>query len=296
MNKIKFISTMLIFGTLGIFVKNIKLSSIEIAFLRAIIGCTLLVCAGFIMKQKVSYNSVKKNIWLLLLSGAAIGFNWILLFQAYKYTTIANATLSYYFAPMFVMILSPVVLKERLTIIKIICIVSAISGLFLLLNINNEMSMTSNKQIIGVIYGLAAAIMYASVILMNKFIKGLSGFETTLIQLCVSTLVLFPSIIYNNGIQLSLLNVRAVILILIVGIIHTGVAYLIYFKVIKELEGQAIAILSYIDPITAVFLSAILLGESMSNLQIIGGILILSSTFLSEIRGKSSSSKITKSI
>jgi len=233
------------------------------------------------MGQTFSPTIIKKNIRILLLSGAAIGFNWILLFQAYKYTTIANATLSYYFAPMFVMILSPLILKERLTMVKIGCIIAAIVGLFMILN-GDSTAPLSNTHLLGIGYGLAAAALYASVILMNKFIKGLSGFETTLIQLFMAGLVLLPSLLYNQGIPLASLNGQVVLLILVVGVIHTGLAYLIYFSSMKEIKGQTIAILSYIDPVTAVFLSAVLLGEAMTYSQIIGGILILGSTFLSE--------------
>ncbi len=292
-DQLKFITAMLIFGTIGVFVKNINLPSLDIAFLRAVIGCVFLICAGFIMGQTFSPTIIKKNIRILLLSGAAIGFNWIFLFQAYKYTTIANATLSYYFAPMFVMILSPLILKERLTMVKIGCIIAAIVGLFMILN-GDSTAPLSNTHLVGIGYGLAAAALYASVILMNKFIKGLSGFETTLIQLFMAGLVLLPSLLYNQGIPLASLNGQVVLLILVVGIIHTGLAYLIYFSSMKEIKGQTIAILSYIDPVTAVFLSAVLLGEAMTYSQIIGGILILGSTFLSET-GEGLIQKITKS-
>lgn len=292
-DQLKFITAMLIFGTIGVFVKNINLPSLDIAFLRAVIGCVFLICAGFIMGQTFSPTIIKKNIRILLLSGAAIGFNWIFLFQAYKYTTIANATLSYYFAPMFVMMLSPLILKERLTMVKIGCIIAAIVGLFMILN-GDSTAPLSNAHLVGIGYGLAAAALYASVILMNKFIKGLSGFETTLIQLFMAGLVLLPSLLYNQGIPLASLNGQVVLLILVVGIIHTGLAYLIYFSSMKEIKGQTIAILSYIDPVTAVFLSAVLLGEAMTYSQIIGGILILGSTFLSET-GEGLIQKITKS-
>lgn len=293
-DQLKFITAMFVFGTIGVFVKNINLPSLDIAFLRAVIGCVFLICAGFMMGQTFSPMLIKKNIRILLLSGATIGFNWLFLFQAYKYTTIANATLSYYFAPMFVMMLSPLILKERLTMIKIGCISAALAGLFMILNGDNSATL-SNTHLVGIGYGLAAAALYASVILMNKFIKGLSGFETTLIQLFMAGLVLLPSLFYNQGIPLASLNGQVVLLILVVGIIHTGLAYLIYFTSMKEIKGQTIAILSYIDPVTAVFLSAVLLGEAMTYSQIIGGILILGSTFLSET-GEGLIQKITKSV
>ncbi|HEY2422319.1 MAG TPA: EamA family transporter, partial [Neobacillus sp.] len=280
--KVKFVSAMLIFGSIGVFVKNIPLSSSEIAFLRGIIGSIFLLAASFLVRQKISFKSIKENIVLLFLSGAAIGINWIFLFQAYKYTTISNATLSYYFAPIFVMVLSPFVLKEKLTVVKTGCILAAMMGLFLVVNTGSGGATTSYNHPVGLLYGLSAAALYASVILMNKFIKNLSGFETTLIQLTVSALVLFPYVFMKDHWNFSGVNSQSIIFILILGIIHTGIAYFLYFTSFKELKGQTIAVLSYIDPISAVAFAAIFLGEGMSLIQIIGGMLILGSTFLSE--------------
>ncbi|MCB2292364.1 DMT family transporter [Clostridium algoriphilum] len=281
-NKLNIISAMIIFGSLGVFIKNINLPSLEIAFLRAIIGSIFLLLAGLIMGQKISFKVIKKNILILILSGVALGFNWILLFQAYKYTTISNSTLSYYFAPVFVIMLAPIILKEKLTITKILCVIMAMCGLFLIVSIGSNNPSGSYNHIVGIMYGLAAAVLYASIILMNKFIKNLSGFETTLIQLSVSALVLLPSIVYRGNLNLSKIGSKAWIFILMIGILHTGIAYLMYFSSIKELKGQSIAILSYIDPISAVIIASIFLGETITFVKIIGGVLILGSTFLGE--------------
>lgn len=279
--KFKILIAMLIFGSIGVFVKKVNLSSSEIAFLRGIIGSLFLIFASIFVKQKPSFKSIKNNLLLLILSGAAIGCNWILLFQAYKYTTISNATLSYYFAPIFVMIAAPFVLKEQLTPVKLGCIIAAMMGLFLI-NLGDSSSSGSSHNVVGILYGLSAAVLYACVILMNKFIKDLSGFETTLVQLMISSLVLLPYIFMVDRMDFSGITSHSIIFILILGIVHTGIAYFLYFTSIKELKGQTIAVLSYIDPISAVIIAAIFLGESMSFIQIMGGALILGSTFLSE--------------
>lgn len=280
--KLKLISAMLIFGSIGVFVKNIHLSSSEIALLRGGIGSIFLICACLFVKQKINIKSLKENIILLILSGAAIGFNWIFLFESYRYTTISNATISYYFAPVFVMILAPIVLKEKITIVKVGSIITAMIGLLLVVNIGGGSESGTYQHGIGILYGLSAAALYASVILMNKFIKNLSGFETTLVQLLMASLVLLPYVFFKEGLGFSGLTAHSIVLILILGIIHTGIAYFLYFASIKELKGGTIAILSYIDPISAVIIAAIFLQESMSFMQIIGGILVLGSSFISE--------------
>lgn len=281
-----FIFVMLIFGSIGLFVKNIDLSSSEIALFRGAAGSLFLIGASFLVKQRFSFKTSKKNLVLLLLSGAALGFNWIFLFEAYRYTTIANATLSYYFAPVFVMILAPFLLKEKWTWMKGFGIVLAFLGFLLVVNPGGEAAVGAYNHPAGILYGLLAAAFYTSVILINKFIKDLSDFETTIMQLLTASIVLFPYVFTTQNLNYFSLDFRSISLLLVVGIIHTGVAYLLYFSVLKKLKGQTIAVLSYIDPISAVIMAAIILNESMGFVQMVGGILILGSTFISEINWK----------
>ncbi|WP_099364363.1 DMT family transporter [Fredinandcohnia onubensis] len=284
--KFIFIVVMLIFGSIGLFVKNIDLSSSEMALFRGTIGSLFLIGASFLVKQKFSLKMSKRNLILLLLSGAALGFNWIFLFESYRYTTISNATLSYYFAPVFVMILAPLLLKEKWTWMKGTSIVFAFVGLLLVVNPGAESTVGTYNHPVGLLNGLLAAAFYASMILINKFIKGLSDFETTIMQLSMASIVLFPYVLATQNLNYSGLGLQSISLLLMVGIIHTGVAYLLYFSAIKKLKGQTIAVLSYIDPISAVIMAAIILNESMNLIQIVGGILILGSTFISEINWK----------
>lgn len=281
--KVIYIFAMLIFGSIGLFVRNIDLSSTQIALVRGVIGCVFLLAASLIMKQKLSWKAIRKNLIPLILSGIGIGFNWILLFQAYKYTTIANATLSYYFAPVFILFLSPLILKERLTVIKVGCILAAVAGMFCI--VGNSGS-TGAGDIIGIGYGLLAAVLYAAVVITNKFFKGLSGLETTLVQLCAAALVLLPYTLLTEKVRIFGLDAKSTVMLLIVSIIHTGFAYLMYFTAIRHLSGQTIAVFSYIDPISAVILSSLLFQEPTTLLQILGGILILGATLISELTGR----------
>lgn len=280
--KVKVIIAMLIFSSLGVFVRKIDLSPSKIALARSLIGTNFLYAVSIFTGHKMSWEHIRKNIVLLLISGAAMGFNWIFLFQAYKYTTISNATLSYYFAPVFIMILSPMVLKEKLTARKLACIFGAMIGLILIVDIGSGQISGGDSSFIGVAYGLLAALLYASVVLINKFIKNLKGLETTLMQLSIAALILAPYVLLTENFNFADFSTEYLPYILILGIVHTGIGYLLYFTALKELEGQTIAILSYIDPIFAVIISSMFLGESMDGIQIIGGILILGSAFLSE--------------
>lgn len=287
MDKLKVMGAMLTFSTIGIFIKNIDLSSSEIAFSRGIIGSVFLLITSYILKTNVSVTSIKGNLKLLVFSGIAMGLNWMFLFEAYKYTTISIATISYYFAPIFVMIASPLLLKEKISLKKVICICLAMIGMLMIVGTNKSSSgNVEYNHLLGIFYGVLAAVFYASVIISNKFIINISPGDRTIVQLFVAAIMLIPYILLTTGFNFGSLHGISLYSLLFLGIIHTGLAYTIYFSAIKNLKGQTLAILSYIDPIFAVLISTLFLKESLGIFQIIGAVLILGSTFISEINDK----------
>ena len=274
------IASMTIFGTLGIFVRNIPVSSGELALYRAVLAALLIIAFLLLTKQRIPFSKIKKQVPLLLASGIAMGFNWIFLFEAYKYTTVSIATLSYYFAPVIVTVVCPVIFKEKLTGKQIVCFVMSTSGLVLITGIGN---VSGGNEFVGILFGLGAAVLYATVILLNKFIKDVEALHRTFLQFLSAIVILIPYVLMTSGVTLEKLNVSGWINLLIVGLIHTGVTYCMYFSSLKELPGQKTALLSYIDPLVAVLISVMVLGETMTLWQVIGGILILGFTLWNEI-------------
>ena len=274
------IVSMAIFGTLGPFVRNIAVTSGELALYRAVLALVVIGASLFLTKQDMSFQKIKKELPFLLASGVAMGFNWILLFEAYKYTTVSVATLSYYFAPVIVIVVCPILFKEKLTKKQLICFVMSTLGLVLITGIGN---IGHGKNIIGIGFGLGAAVLYATVILTNKFIKNVEGLQRTFWQFVSAILVLIPYVLLTSGITLGGLNTFGWINLLIVGFVHTGLTYCMYFSSLKELPGQKAAILSYIDPLVAVLISVTVLGESMTLWQMAGGMLIMGFTLWNEI-------------
>lgn len=280
-SKIQFLLSMIIFGTIGVFVRYIDLSSSEIALLRGLIGSLFLTTVMFLMKKKISWAIVRVNALILLLSSIALGGNWIFLFQAFKHTTLSNATLSYYFAPVIVLIVSPFVLKEKLSVKKIICIAVAMLGMLFIVG-NGGVNTSGLNDLIGIGYGLMAAVLYASLMLLNKFIKNMDGLETTVLQLGTATILLMPYVFFTEGFGILEVSSSSIPFILILGVIHTGIGFLLFFSGMQKLKGQSIAALSYADPITSLVISALILQEQMTFVQILGGALLLGATFVSE--------------
>jgi len=271
---------MIIFGTMGLIVRYIDLSSSEIALLSSSIGCLFLMIVFLMRKRTISWKLVKVNACILFFSGIALGGNWMFLYQAYDHTTLTNATLGYYFAPVFVMILSPFILKEQLPVKKIICIGIAIIGMLMI--VGNGVSASGTEDLLGIVFGLLAAACYAALMLLNKFIRLMGRLEITIIQLGITALLLLPYVFLTEGFGVFEVSKSSVPFIIILGIVNTGVGFWLFFSGMEKLKGQSIAMLSYVDPFVAILISAVILREHMIIVQIIGGALLLGSTFISE--------------
>lgn len=282
-SKLQLTASMLIFGSIGIFVKYIPMPSSVIAFARGLTGMIFLLLVVLFTKNKISFKNIKANLLLLIFSGAALGFNWILLFEAYNCTSVATATLTYYLAPFFVMLVSPFLLKEKLSLKQFFCVIGAFIGMIFVSGVIRN-GIPKADELKGIFFGIGAAVLYATVVILNKKIKEISAYEKTIMQLGVSAVVVFPYILLTEDITAIKLEPVTVVMLLIAGIVHTGIAYALYFNSLKDLKAQTAAIFSYIDPAVAIILSAFVLKEDMDVYGIIGAILILGCALLSEVQ------------
>ena len=279
-------ASMAIFGTVGIFIKKLPFPSAVIALGRGIIGSVFLLLTAMIAKKPLDRLAIKKNLKLLILSGIAIGVNWILLFESYKYIPVSTATLCYYLSPVFVTLASPIVLKERLTGTKLACVGAALLGMVLISGVLQGDS-GAGVQFIGILLACGAAVLYATVVLINKFIVDIPANDCTVMQLGTVAVVLLPYVLLTENLGAIAWEPAYLALFVFVGIVHTGIAYKLYFGAVPYVEGQTIALISYIDPVVTIVLAALILGEPMTIYSIAGAVLILGSTMVGELFGKS---------
>lgn len=279
--------SMVIFGTIGLFVRVIPLPSSVIAFFRGLVGMAFLLLVVRLTGKKVSGASIRRNLPRLCVSGAALGLNWILLFEAYRYTTVATATLCYYLAPIIIMLVSPIVVKEKLTAKKALCIFAALVGMVFVSGVSSG-TLPAAGELRGILFGLAAACLYATVVLINKGIRDIEALDRTIVQLGVSAAVLAPYILVTEDLftLLPQLSPVSFAMLVFVAIVHTGVAYALYFSSIRDISAQTAALFSYIDPVVAILLSALLLGERMTPASAVGAVLVLGSALVSEMPTK----------
>lgn len=277
--KFLFLTAMIIFGTIGLFRRNVLLPSSVIALVRGVVGTAVLLFVNYLKKNSASGTNLKAAMPKLIISGAAIGFNWILLFESYCYTSIATATLCYYMAPVFVIIASTVLFRESINRRQIFCVFAAVIGMIFVCGVLDSREPIAIR---GILLGLAAAVLYAFVILMNKRITGVDALAKTSMQLLFASAALLPYVLLTVDHSQLVFDGHSIILLLIMGAVHTGLAYLLYFASMTHMEAKSIALMSYIDPVVAIILSALLIGEKLTFLGALGAVIVLVSAYLSE--------------
>ena len=277
-SKVKFVMAMLIFGSIGIFVKNIKLPSPAIVQWRTIIGSIFLLLVFIVRKKKIDFQGIKANLPVLIIGGIVLGSGWAFLFEAYAHTTVGTATMVYYSAPIIVFFLSPLIFKEKVTIRQSVGIALAIFGMIIV----NVLGAGGELFSIGIVYGLISALFYAAIMITNKFISGLSGVESTWVQLIIAAIVMTAYVFMTTGQIIHIPQGNDIWLVLGVGVLHTGIACNLYFSNMQRLPGQTIAILSYVDPASALLFALVFLGERLSVYQLVGAVLIFGGTIFSQ--------------
>ena len=271
-----------VFGTIGIFVRWIGLPSSVIALVRGAVGAAFLLLLARFRHAPIDRAALRRRWQLLLLSAAMMSFNWITLFEAYRYTTVATATLCYYMAPIFVTLISPVLLKERLTARKLLCVFLALAGMVFVSGVPQS-GLPGPSEAKGILLALCSAALYAGVILINKYLAGVPAYDRTLLQLTCAAAVMIPYILLTEDLSAMSVTSLGAVLLLIVAVFHTGWCYALYFGSMTVLSAQTVALFSYIDPIVAILLSALLLREALGWRGILGAALVLGSTLVSEL-------------
>jgi len=278
MNRIKLVLVMIIWGSLGVFTRSIPLSALSLAFLRALIALPFLF--GVMKMQKAD-----KVEWYLLkpylISGVLLGFGWLTLFYGFKHTSISSAVIIYNMCPVYVMIAAPLLLKETISRIQIAVIFSSFLGLCLIVGHN----LLEGYGYMGMALSAVSGMLYAAIVLINRSITCRVDNQTaTFVQIFTAMIVLLPFVLIDGNILTVVnLDAMAAIYTILLGILHTSVAYTIFFSLSAYMKSVEIVSYSYLEPLFGILFSVIVVGEKLTILQIIGGVFILGSTYIGEM-------------
>ena len=280
--RLSLIASMCIFGTIGLVRRYLPVPSGFLAMARGLLGALFLLALVHLRGARLERDAIRPMLPRLALSGAMIGFNWILLFEAYRYTTVAVATLCYYMAPVFILIVVPFVLHERLTLRKALCVLAALFGMALVSGVSGD-GFSGAGEWRGILCGLGAAVLYAGVVVINKFIRYVPAYDKTIVQIGTAGAVLIPYVLLAEDLAAIRFTPTVLLLLLVAGLVHTGCAYALYFGSVDALPAQTLALLSYLDPVIAILLSALVLREPMTAAQAAGAALVLCSAVAAEL-------------
>ena len=274
----KYFAALLLFGFNGIVASFIDLSSYEIVLLRTFIGNVLLIALFFLTRNKLTFYQYKNDSLFLLLSGIAMGTSWMFLYEAYAQIGVSIASLCYYCGPVIVMALSPLLFREKLTASKLCGFAAVLIGIILV----NGSAFNGNGNLWGIFCGLMSAVMDAAMVICNKKAQRITGMENATLQLFVSFLTVFIFVLFKQGLTVHL-HTEDIIPVLILGLFNTGIGCYFYFSSIGKLPVQTVAVCGYLEPLSAVVFSVIVLHETMLPIRILGAALIIGGAVSSEL-------------
>lgn len=282
--RIKYIIAVVLYGTIGLFLRQVSVPSEIVVLFRGILGSAFIFTFLRVRGQKPDLAVIRENLRWLLISGVCLGLNWVFLFAAYLHTTVAIASLCNYMAPIIVVVITPAVLREPLNKKKIPCVIAAFVGIVLV----SEFWTGNAGDASGILMGLMAAVCFVIIVICNRKMHGISAYDKSLVQLSISALTVLPYVLLKNrGAELDW-NARSILFILILGLVHTGVAYCLYFSGMATLPVQTVAVLGYLEPVVSVLGSAFILREHMGLCGWIGTVLIIAAALFSETIGSKS--------
>lgn len=278
---LKYIVALILFGSNGIVASYISMTSYEIVFTRTLIGSLFLLLIFFISRQKARVWSNKQHFLYLVTSGIAMGASFMCLFESYVQAGVCVATLAYCCGPVIVMMLSPILFKEKMTLVKILGFLAVVLGMVCI----SGYSMSQGAVSRGIFYGISAAFLYAVMVVFNKKAASITGLENPMWQLLISFVTVAVFLGLKQGFAFHLAP-DDLLPIFLLGIVNTGVGCYFYFSSIGQLNIQTVAICGYLEPLSALLFSAMFLGEALNSLQWFGAALVFGGAAFGELYGK----------
>lgn len=276
-----FVAAMLIFGSNGVFASMLDMSGAQLVLMRTLIGGAVLLIIILISRSRTPREVLLREKWRLLFAGVCLGANWALLFEAYNLMNVSLATLTYYTAPVLVLVLAPFVLKERQNSLAYVGMLVVVVGMLLVVGTDfGEGGVT----VTGLVVGLGSAVFYAMLMLVNKKISGVSGLNLTFIEIIIAAVILLPYVFATSGGVPLPTDARGIFALLFLCTVNTGFACWLYFSSMNRLPAKAVALMGYFDPVSALIFSAVFLDERLSTVQFIGAVLVLAGALVGQLR------------
>lgn len=275
---LKYLAAVILFGSNGVVASHIAMSSYDIVFTRTLIGALFLSAVFIASRAKPSFRSHKRHFTFLLASGVAMGTSWLFLFEAYRQVGVSVATLAYYCGPVIVMVLAPVVFKERLAASSVIGFVTVLVGMLCV----DGRALVQGQVSLGLVFGVLSAVAYAAMVILNKKAGSITGLENPMWQLIAAFVTVAAFVGVKQGFAVHV-PAGSWVPVLVLGLLNTGVGCYLYFSSIGSMRAQSVAILGYLEPLSALLFAAAFLGEALNPLQAIGAVLILGGAVFGEM-------------
>lgn len=281
-NRLQVIGNMVLFGTIPLVVVGLNLSSPAIIQWRTLIGSIFLFLLATITKKPVGWDGIRKTWLPLTCSGICLGLNWITIFESYQTISVGITIVICYSAPILVFLLSPLLFRTHTTRAEVIGIIATVLGM-VLMNLTSQVDGMTGGSLL---FPCLAALCYAGVLISGRYITGVSGRDSTLVQMVISFLIATLYSVLRMGELTQIPTSMGWVILVVLGILHTGLGYTLFFHLISKVPAQEFALLSYVEPASALLLAGIVLKEQMTPAQLLGAALIFGGVIYAQIRSQ----------
>ncbi|HET7318527.1 MAG TPA: EamA family transporter [Nitrospirota bacterium] len=274
-NYLKIIAAMLIWSTWGPMIRWLALPPVVVLFYTSLVA-SFTVPTFLAARGELNLAGVGKSWWLFILLALSSITNNITYFYALGHTTVSNAVFTHYTAPLFVALLAPLMISERLRKVTLLSLPIALAGMSLIVMSGGGLRVDS-AHTPGIIAGTVSGVAYAFIIIFSrKLSQMLMHHKAVVVLLWITTITLSPVVFLTE----HHIDLRGGVLLFLTGILHSTTAPLLYFNALRKVIAQHAAILGYMEPLAAIPMAFLLLSETPAVTSLAGGALILLSGYL----------------
>ena len=272
---LKIIVAMLIWSTWGLIIRRLALPPAVVLFYTSLIA-SFTVPAVLHVRGELDLTGIRASWWSFVFLLIASITNNVTYFFSLSHTTISNAVFTHYTAPIFVAILAPIMISERLQRITLVSLPIAAFGMVMIVLSGDGLRIGSDDTS-GIIAGTVSGVAYALIIILSrKLSQKLMHHKAVVVLLWGTAIITAPAALFMDY-QIS---VHGAALLLLTGVFHSTLAPLLYYSALRKVMAQHAAILGYMEPLAAIPLAFFFLSETPKLIALLGGVLILISGYL----------------
>jgi len=250
-------------GTIGVLARFAALPAEHITFYRLFLGaiCLLLYMLSTAKRTQILHRPSKRTI----INGVLLAAFMVFYIQAMNYTSMANAVMLIYLAPLLCAVIAHFIFSEKLNLLNAIVIVLALIGFAMMMEFSISFSGSADESL-GLFYGVLSLLSYSGFMLINRKPSECTPYQSTLVQLLVGALCMLPFVLVSSKTPTIIQGYW----LIAIGILPGFIAILCAVKALRNLPSVTFGTVAYLEPVAVVCFAWGLFGETLNMMQLLG--------------------------